>query len=94
MWTILEEERLVAGLKNLIVTGWKCNNGFRNGYLGQLEAYIAKSFPTADIKAEPHITSKLHMWKKQYSTLSTMLTRSGLGWDEQQNMVTVEDDNA
>ncbi|KAL2251363.1 UNVERIFIED_CONTAM: hypothetical protein Sindi_2258600 [Sesamum indicum] len=94
MWTTLEEECLVAGLRNLLVTGWKCENGFRNGYLGQLEAYIARSFPNADIKADPHITSKLHVWKKQYSTLSTLLTRSGLGWDEQRNMVTVEDDNA
>ncbi|KAL2243988.1 UNVERIFIED_CONTAM: hypothetical protein Sindi_0516800 [Sesamum indicum] len=63
MWTTLEEECLVAGLRNLLVTGWKCENGFRNGYLSQLEAYIARSFPNADIKADPHITSKLHVWK-------------------------------
>ncbi|KAL2231952.1 UNVERIFIED_CONTAM: hypothetical protein Sindi_1375200 [Sesamum indicum] len=92
MWTILEEECLVVALRNLVVTGWKCDNGFRTGYLGQLESYIAKHFPQANIKADPHITSKLHVRKKQYSTLTTMLTRSRFGWDESRNIVTVEED--
>ncbi|KAL0427309.1 UNVERIFIED_CONTAM: hypothetical protein Slati_2905700 [Sesamum latifolium] len=60
-WTIKEEKCLIAGLKSLVVTGWKCDNGFRNGYLTQLEAHIARKFPQCDIKADPHITSKLHM---------------------------------
>ncbi|KAL2251818.1 UNVERIFIED_CONTAM: hypothetical protein Sindi_2304100 [Sesamum indicum] len=77
MWTILEEECLVTVLRNLVVIGWKCDNGFRTGYLAQLESYIAKHFPQANIKAEPHITSKLH---------------SGFGWDESRNIVTVEED--
>ncbi|KAL2252594.1 UNVERIFIED_CONTAM: hypothetical protein Sindi_0054100 [Sesamum indicum] len=92
MWTTLEEECPVAALKNLVVTGWKCDNGLRNGYLGQLETYIRKHFPQSNIKAEPHISSKLHVWKKQYSTLTTMLTRSGFGWTESRNMVKIEDD--
>ncbi|KAL0333002.1 UNVERIFIED_CONTAM: hypothetical protein Scaly_2201700 [Sesamum calycinum] len=66
----------------------------RNGYLAQLEAHMAKNFPHGDIRAEPHITSKLHVWKKHYSILTTMMTKFGLGWDESRNMVTVEDDNA
>ncbi|XP_011100998.1 protein ALP1-like [Sesamum indicum] len=61
VWTTLEEECLIAALRNLVVTGWKCENGFRNGYLGQLEAYILKHFPHSNIKADPHITSKLHV---------------------------------
>lgn len=55
---------------------------------------MAKNFPQSDIKAEPHITSKLHVWKKHYMMLTTMLMKSGLGWDESRNIVTVEDDNA
>ncbi|XP_011083387.1 uncharacterized protein LOC105165934 [Sesamum indicum] len=46
-----------------------------------------------NLVAEPHITSKLHVWKKHYSTLTTMLTRSGFGWDDSRNMVTVEEDS-
>ncbi|KAL0430504.1 UNVERIFIED_CONTAM: hypothetical protein Sradi_0676400 [Sesamum radiatum] len=94
MWTIVEEEALISGLKNLIVSGWKCDNGFRNGYLAQLEVHMHRAFPLSHIKAEPHITSKLHVWKKQYSTLVTMMSKSGLGWDDNRCMVIVEDDNA
>ncbi|KAL2224336.1 UNVERIFIED_CONTAM: hypothetical protein Sindi_3031100 [Sesamum indicum] len=93
MWTIMEKECLIAALQNLVVTGRKCENGYRNGYLGQLEAYILKHFPHSNIEAEPHITSKLHVWKKNYSTLTTMLTRSNFGWYKNRNMVTVEDDS-
>ncbi|KAL0433300.1 UNVERIFIED_CONTAM: hypothetical protein Slati_2664300 [Sesamum latifolium] len=55
---------------------------------------MARNFSHCAIKAESHITSKLHVWKKYYSTLSTMMTKSGLGWDDSCCMVTVEDDNA
>ncbi|KAL2226714.1 UNVERIFIED_CONTAM: hypothetical protein Sindi_2030100 [Sesamum indicum] len=92
MWTILEEECLIAALRNLVVTGWKCDNGFRTGYLAQLESYIAKHFPQSNIKVEPHITSKLYVWKKQCSTLTTILTRFGFGWDESRNILTIEED--
>ncbi|KAL0458539.1 UNVERIFIED_CONTAM: hypothetical protein Slati_0481100 [Sesamum latifolium] len=54
-WTIVEEEALINGLKSLMNTGWKCKNGFRNGYLGQLEAHMKRAFPHSNIKAEPHI---------------------------------------
>ncbi|KAL0386125.1 UNVERIFIED_CONTAM: hypothetical protein Sradi_3006800 [Sesamum radiatum] len=87
------QEALVNGLKSLITTGWKCENGFRNGYLAQLEVYMKRSFPQCHIKAEPHINPKLHVWKKQYSTLTSMMNKSGFGWDESRNMVTVEDEN-
>ncbi|KAL0367476.1 UNVERIFIED_CONTAM: hypothetical protein Sradi_3637700 [Sesamum radiatum] len=78
----------------LVASGWKCDNDFRNGYLAQLEAHISKAFPNCDLKAEPHISSKMHVWKKQYSTFLTMFSKSGLGWDETRNMIVVEDDNA
>ncbi|KAL0458409.1 UNVERIFIED_CONTAM: hypothetical protein Slati_0468100 [Sesamum latifolium] len=93
-WTMLEEEALINGLKALVMTGWKCDNGFRNGYLAQLEAHMKRAFPQCHIKAEPHINSKLHVWKKQYSTLCSMMAKSSLGWDDSRNMVTVEEDNA
>ncbi|KAL0454244.1 UNVERIFIED_CONTAM: hypothetical protein Slati_0763600 [Sesamum latifolium] len=72
-WTIVEEEALINGLKSLITTGWKCDNGFRNGYLPQLEAHMKRAFLHSNIKADPHITSKLHVWKKQYSILMTTI---------------------
>ncbi|KAL0294447.1 UNVERIFIED_CONTAM: hypothetical protein Sradi_6887400 [Sesamum radiatum] len=62
-WTMLRRG-IINGLKALVTTGWKCDNGFRNGYLAQLEAHMKRVFPQCHIKAEPHINSKLHVWKK------------------------------
>ncbi|KAL0411287.1 UNVERIFIED_CONTAM: hypothetical protein Slati_3718400 [Sesamum latifolium] len=93
-WTVMEEEALINALKTLVVGGWKCENGFRNRYLAQLESHMQCSFPLSNIRAKPHIISKLHVWKKQYSILVTMMTKSGLGWDDSRCMVTVDDDNA
>ncbi|KAL0430569.1 UNVERIFIED_CONTAM: hypothetical protein Sradi_0682900 [Sesamum radiatum] len=90
-WTQREEEVLINGLKHIINTGWKCENGFRPGFLAQLENYMLKHFPFCDLKADPHIQSKIHVWKKNYSLLASMMTRSGFGWDDARNMVTVED---
>ncbi|KAL0379246.1 UNVERIFIED_CONTAM: protein NRT1/ PTR FAMILY 8.1 [Sesamum radiatum] len=63
-WIIVGDEALLNGLKSLITTGWKCENGFCNGYLAQLEVHMNRAFPQYHIKGEPHITFKLHMWKK------------------------------
>ncbi|KAL0309140.1 UNVERIFIED_CONTAM: hypothetical protein Sradi_5856300 [Sesamum radiatum] len=51
-WTLVEEEALINGLKSLVSSGWKCDNGFRNGYLAQLEAHLKRAFPQCDLKAE------------------------------------------
>ncbi|KAK4411901.1 hypothetical protein Sango_0263100 [Sesamum angolense] len=60
-WSLVEEEALINGLKSLVSSGWKCDNGFRNGYLAQLEAHLKRAFPQCDLEAEPHINSKLHI---------------------------------
>ncbi|KAL0311987.1 UNVERIFIED_CONTAM: hypothetical protein Sradi_5598000 [Sesamum radiatum] len=89
-WSQREEEALVNALRTICATGWRCENGFRAGYLNQLEALMFKQFPDTDIRAEPHINSKIHVWKKNYGTLVGMMGKSGLGWDDSRNMVTVD----
>ncbi|KAL0416797.1 UNVERIFIED_CONTAM: hypothetical protein Slati_3511600 [Sesamum latifolium] len=59
----------------------------------ELESYMLNALPNSDIRSEPHINSKIHVWKKQYSTLTSMMTKSGFGWDENWNMITVEDNS-
>lgn len=71
----------MAAMKELIVTGWKSDNGFRSGYLNKLEAAMNKAFPNTDLKRMPHINSKLSSWKKNYYSLTSMLSRSGVGWN-------------
>ncbi|KAL0454870.1 UNVERIFIED_CONTAM: hypothetical protein Slati_0826200 [Sesamum latifolium] len=60
-WSIREEEGLIVALKDVVNQGWKCENGFRTGYLGVLEQEMKKLFPSSDIKADPHIQSKIHI---------------------------------
>ncbi|KAL0430523.1 UNVERIFIED_CONTAM: hypothetical protein Sradi_0678300 [Sesamum radiatum] len=52
-WTQREEKALVNALRTICCTGWRCENGFRAGYLNQLEALLLKQFPGSDIRAEP-----------------------------------------
>ncbi|KAH6799932.1 hypothetical protein C2S52_000396 [Perilla frutescens var. hirtella] len=94
IWTFQEEEALINALKDLIVSGWKCENGFRTGYLLCLEKELAKAFPGTDLRAEPHVNSKIHVWKKCYSSLYSMLGRSDFGWNDETKMFTVESERA
>ncbi|KAL0319726.1 UNVERIFIED_CONTAM: hypothetical protein Sradi_5234100 [Sesamum radiatum] len=92
VWSVKEEEGLIVALKDVVKQGWKCENGFRTRYLGVQEQEMKKLFPSSDIKADPHIQSKIHVWKKTYGSLVGMLGRSGFGWNDATNMVVVDDD--
>ncbi|KAI3465264.1 hypothetical protein Pfo_021927 [Paulownia fortunei] len=41
-----------------------------------------KLFLGTDLKANPHINSKIHVCKKNYDSLSTILSRSGFRWND------------
>ncbi|KAL8484388.1 hypothetical protein ACS0TY_026888 [Phlomoides rotata] len=45
VWTYIEEKELVNALKELVVKGNKCDNGFKTGYLMLLENMLANKFP-------------------------------------------------
>ncbi|KAL8511794.1 hypothetical protein ACS0TY_018287 [Phlomoides rotata] len=79
VWTYVEEKELVNALRELVVKGLKCDNGFKSGYLNLLENMLAVKFPGTDLKGDPHINSKIHVWKKQYGCLKLMLGVSGIG---------------
>ncbi|GER31833.1 peptidyl-prolyl cis-trans isomerases [Striga asiatica] len=65
-WNVDEESALIQGLRDLVSRGWKCDNGFRSGYTNILEQHMARCFPGTTIRAEPHISSKITVWKKTY----------------------------
>ncbi|KAL8483333.1 hypothetical protein ACS0TY_026140 [Phlomoides rotata] len=79
VWTYVEELELVGALKDLVVKGQKCDNGFKSGYLLLLENVLSVKFPGTDLKGDPYINSKIHVWKKQYACLNSMLSVSGIG---------------
>ncbi|KAL0289186.1 UNVERIFIED_CONTAM: hypothetical protein Scaly_2709600 [Sesamum calycinum] len=60
VWSTAEEEALLECLREIVRTGWKSDNGFRTGYLGVLEQLLNKACPNSGLKAEPHISSKIH----------------------------------
>ncbi|GFQ06669.1 hypothetical protein PHJA_002810900 [Phtheirospermum japonicum] len=89
-WNFEEETVLVEGLKDLLLRGWKADNGFKSGYAMIPEKHMQQHFPGTNIKAEPHITSKIHVWKKNYASLSMMQSRSGFGCNDTSNTITIE----
>ncbi|KAG8382503.1 hypothetical protein BUALT_Bualt05G0084000 [Buddleja alternifolia] len=91
-WTKREEAILASALKELVARGWKCDNGFRTGYQGHLEQAMHQAFPGTDIRAEPHINSRLTVWKKNYGSINTMLSRSGFAWNDTSKTVDVSSD--
>ncbi|KAG6395957.1 hypothetical protein SASPL_142091 [Salvia splendens] len=81
IWSAREEEILMATLKELAANGWKSDNGFRNGYLVRAREAIKSEFPKTDIMPHPHIYSKITTWKRNYESLKTMLSYSGIGFN-------------
>ncbi|KAK6117374.1 hypothetical protein DH2020_048892 [Rehmannia glutinosa] len=67
-------------------------NGFKIGYLQALEQEMQKIIPGTNLKGISHINSKIHVWKKDYGSLVTMLSRSGIGWNVTTNMIEAPDD--
>ncbi|KAL0445979.1 UNVERIFIED_CONTAM: hypothetical protein Slati_1725800 [Sesamum latifolium] len=91
VWSTAEEEALLECLREIVRTNWKSENSFRMGYLGVLEQLLDRSCPNSGLKAEPHISSKIHVWKKTYRCINDMMGRSGSGWNPTTNIIDVKD---
>ncbi|KAG8369071.1 hypothetical protein BUALT_Bualt15G0112100 [Buddleja alternifolia] len=89
-WTADEEKALAEAMKDLVVRRYKADNGFKSGYQNLLEQVMMQAFPGTTLKAEPHIDSRITVSRKNYGSISTMLTRSGFGFNSTTNMITVE----
>ncbi|XP_073024167.1 uncharacterized protein [Primulina eburnea] len=87
-----EEEVLIQALKDVITKRWRSENGFKAGYLNLLENAMQEAIPGSSLRGNPHITSKIHVWKKTYSALVTLLSKSGVGWNDSNNTVDVTDE--
>ncbi|KAL8555658.1 hypothetical protein ACS0TY_003462 [Phlomoides rotata] len=91
-WSRIKEDALIHCLTDVVNDGWKAENGFRAGFKRELERGMKRKFPGTDIVATPHINSKIHMWKKEYGTLSDLLSKSGIWWNSTASMIDVEDE--
>ncbi|GMP46199.1 hypothetical protein CsSME_00014449 [Camellia sinensis var. sinensis] len=95
-WNRREELFLITTMKNVTASNpwWKLdNNQFRACFYNECEKKILGVFPGTDLRATPHIDSKIKLWRKQYNTLQDMLKISGFGWDDEQKMVLVDSDD-
>ncbi|KAM0836544.1 hypothetical protein ACQ4PT_062246 [Festuca glaucescens] len=87
-WTAEEEKLLIDILHQMNDSSWKVDTGHKSGYLTYIEKEMAKVLPHADLKADPHIKSKVKILKKQLSyVLEIMQNGSGFGWDDEMKMV-------
>ncbi|KAL8457779.1 hypothetical protein ACS0TY_035599 [Phlomoides rotata] len=91
-WSKIEEDALVQCLSDIVSDGWKADNGFKAGFQRELEKGMRKLLVGTDIVANPHINSKLHVWKKDYGALSGLLSKSGIGWNSTTNTLDIIDE--
>lgn len=90
-WTAQEDEVLLQSLLEISHNPrWKSENGFKSGYMNRLEAMLIEKMPGCDLKAEPHIESRLKHWSEKYCAIAEMLGTSGFGWDDEKKIVQVE----
>ncbi|KAL8502824.1 hypothetical protein ACS0TY_021810 [Phlomoides rotata] len=59
-WSKIEEDALIISLTNMVLEGWKSNNGFKVGFQRELEKGMRKIILGTDIVANPHIKSNIH----------------------------------
>ncbi|TVU40031.1 hypothetical protein EJB05_13477, partial [Eragrostis curvula] len=87
-WSAEEESALVDILLEMTESGWKADTGHKSGYMTYIEKELAKKFPNANIKADPHVMSQVKKLKKLLSyVLDIQSNGSGFGWDDERKMV-------
>ena len=90
-WSGEEDKALVQALHELSVDPhWKCENGFRNGYMVRLEELIGKAMPGCGLKASPHIDSRLKTLVGKFRAILLMLGTSGFKWDDERHIISIE----
>ena len=84
IWSAEEEAVLVDILYEMNGSRWKVDTGHESGYLNFIGKEMVKKLPNCDLKADPHIISKVKILKKQLSNiLDIQQHESGFGWDEE-----------
>ncbi|KAF7146395.1 hypothetical protein RHSIM_Rhsim04G0178800 [Rhododendron simsii] len=95
-WNKREEEFLLNTMKDLVIENamWKLDCGmFKGGFFKECGKKIILHFPGTDLRASPHIDSKIKTWSKQYNLLQDMMQSSGFGWDDSEKMVLLDSDD-
>ncbi|KAL8528720.1 hypothetical protein ACS0TY_006247 [Phlomoides rotata] len=93
VWIVSEETMLAHAMETIIQAGWKNENGFKSGYLKLLEKEMKKMDPHSDLRAEPHISSRVHAWKRYHATITSIIDKSGMSWDSINSQIVIENED-
>ncbi|XP_050121054.1 uncharacterized protein LOC126598737 isoform X2 [Malus sylvestris] len=94
-WEAFEEEVLLGVLEDFVARKQRCDTGaFKQGTLVEIAKAVNVLCPHSNIKANPHIESKLKKWKKTYSMVVDMINTSGFAWNDVKKCVEVDSDDS
>ncbi|KAI8569468.1 hypothetical protein RHMOL_Rhmol02G0281800 [Rhododendron molle] len=93
LWTLAEEQALLAAMMESICDKYRAHNGFKPGYFNEVEKELKKILPGTTLKAQPNIESKVKNWKVQYAVILDITRLSGFGWNHTTNSIVVDDEN-
>ncbi|XP_017186166.2 uncharacterized protein [Malus domestica] len=90
-WEAFEEEALLSVLEDFVARRQRCDTGaFKQGTLIEVAKVVNVLCPNSNIKATPHIESKLKKWKKTYSLVLDMINTSGFAWNDVKKCIEVD----
>ncbi|CAN6562247.1 unnamed protein product [Malus baccata var. baccata] len=91
IWGTAEYTILVESLLELhSVPTWQADTGFKNGYLGKIEAMMEAKLPGCGLKVCPYIESRIKTLKAKYFALTELLSLSEFEWNEEKMMLVCE----
>ncbi|XP_058204070.1 uncharacterized protein LOC131318382 [Rhododendron vialii] len=71
---------------------WRADNGFKCSFFNHLEKELEKVLPGSNLKANPHIDSKIKHWKQTWAKIVDIIALSGFGWYDVNKSISVEND--
>ncbi|XP_039129055.1 uncharacterized protein LOC120265240 [Dioscorea cayenensis subsp. rotundata] len=90
-WTAEEDKALIDALVELSVNPiWRAENGFRGGYLLQLEKMIKDKIPQTMLKAVPNIESRVKLLRTKTTAIVDILRVSGFDWNYERSTIMCE----
>ena len=83
IWSREEKDVLQTILEDVVAHGQHCDtSSFKSDIISMIERQLIEMSPQSNLRVNPHIESKLKMWKKHYSIVYDMLNKSGFGWND------------